>query len=69
MSRLGYIVVTLVCAELFAGLYLAVLLVQPRPMLVWNATASAPIGLYRLSDGQYSAVILSFFARPKGWQD
>ncbi|WP_331386189.1 S26 family signal peptidase [Sphingomonas sp. Ant H11] len=49
MSRLGYVIVTALLAELFAGLFVAVALLAPHPRLLWNATASAPIGLYRLT--------------------
>jgi len=48
MTRLGYGLVTLAAAELFAVLFITVAIVQPRPRLIWNASASAPIGLYRL---------------------
>lgn len=49
MSRLGYVIVTTLLAETFAGLFVAVALLAPHPRLLWNATASAPIGLYRLT--------------------
>ena len=48
MTRLGYTLVTALAAELFAGLFVTVALVAPRPRLIWNASASAPIGLYAL---------------------
>ena len=49
MSRLGYVLVTLLVAELFTTLFVGVALLAPRPRLIWNASASAPIGLYRLT--------------------
>jgi conjugative transfer signal peptidase TraF len=49
MSRLGYVIVTTLLAEIFAGLFVAVALLAPHPRLLWNATASTPIGLYRLT--------------------
>jgi len=49
MSRLGYMLVTLLVAELFAALFVGVALLAPRPRLIWNASASAPIGLYRVT--------------------
>lgn len=49
MTRLGYVLVTTALAELFGGLFVAVALLAPHPRFVWNATASAPIGLYRLT--------------------
>ncbi|HEV7311323.1 S26 family signal peptidase [Sphingopyxis sp.] len=38
------------CGGLAASLA-ATLLVDPRPRLVWNASASAPVGLYAVGDG------------------
>ena len=38
------------CGGLAAALA-ATLLVEPRPRLVWNASASAPVGLYAVGDG------------------
>src|SRR5216684_7433185 len=37
-----------VLTGLGVGLAIASSLVEPRPILVWNATASAPRGLYRI---------------------
>jgi type IV secretory pathway protease TraF len=37
---------SIVLTGLGAALAIASLLVEPRPILVWNATASAPRGLY-----------------------
>lgn len=48
MTRLGYVVATMLAAELFAGLFVTVAIVAPRPRLIWNASASVPIGLYAL---------------------
>ena len=47
---------TLLAAVLFAALFIATALAGPRPRLVWNASASAPIGLYRLSAVSHPAV-------------
>lgn len=38
------------CGGLAAALA-ATLLAEPRPRLVWNASASAPVGLYAVGDG------------------
>ncbi|SBV32281.1 Conjugative transfer signal peptidase TraF [uncultured Sphingopyxis sp.] len=38
------------CGGLAAALA-ATLIVEPRPRLVWNASASAPVGLYAVGDG------------------
>lgn len=48
MSRFGYVIVTLLAAELFVGLFVTVATIHPRPRLLWNASASAPLGLYRI---------------------
>ena len=49
MTRLGYVVTTVAAAETFAALFVGVALIAPRPRLIWNASASAPIGLYRVT--------------------
>ena len=48
MTRRRYAVATAIAASLFATGYIAVAAVDPLPRLVWNASASAPIGLYRV---------------------
>ncbi|WP_336966606.1 S26 family signal peptidase [Sphingobium aquiterrae] len=48
MTRFGYVLVTVLAAELFAGLFIAVAILDPLPRFIWNASASAPIGLYTL---------------------
>jgi len=40
--------VTAATASLFATLFVAVAWAEPAPRLIWNASASAPIGLYRI---------------------
>lgn len=49
MTRLGYAIATTVAAETFAALFIGVSLIAPHPRLIWNASASAPIGLYRVA--------------------
>jgi conjugative transfer signal peptidase TraF len=49
MTRRGYRRTTLLVAALFSLLFVAVALRAPRPRFTWNASASAPIGLYRLT--------------------
>lgn len=51
MTRLGYMLVTIVIAELFIALFAAVAWLSPQLRLLWNASASAPVGLYRLHPG------------------
>ncbi|MDC7812803.1 S26 family signal peptidase [Sphingomonas koreensis] len=43
-----YAVATAIAASAFAVSFVVVAVVHPRPRLVWNASASAPIGLYRI---------------------
>lgn len=63
MTRLGYVLATLIAAELFILLFLAIGYAQPHPRLLWNASASAPIGLYRVRPGvsprlgQFAAIL------------
>lgn len=53
MSRFGYAMVTGVVAPIFAVLFITVALLNPLPRLIWNASASVPVGFYavRNSDG------------------
>ena len=48
MTRRRYAVATAIAASAFAVSFVAVAVVHPQPRLVWNASASAPIGLYRI---------------------
>ncbi|MDR7154842.1 conjugative transfer signal peptidase TraF [Sphingobium xenophagum] len=52
MTRRGYVFVTIVAAQVTALLAC----IDPAPRLVWNATASAPIGLYAVSSGASPSV-------------
>lgn len=56
MTRLGYVLVTIVIAEVFIALFAAVAWLAPQPRFLWNASASVPIGLYRLHPGDKPAV-------------
>lgn len=51
MTRFGYALLTLLTAELFACLFVIIAWFDAQPRLIWNASASAPIGLYRLHPG------------------
>ncbi|SKB74888.1 S26 family signal peptidase [Sphingopyxis flava] len=44
----GYFAATLAAAALFASLFAVVIWQSPRPRLIWNASASVPVGLYRI---------------------
>jgi conjugative transfer signal peptidase TraF len=46
-----YLAATLGSATLFASLFAAAAWQPPRPRLVWNASASVPVGLYRIDGG------------------
>ena len=46
-----YLAATLGSAVLFASLFAAVAWQPPRPLLIWNASASVPVGLYRIDAG------------------
>lgn len=48
MTRRFYIRATIIAASLFGVSFAAVAALDPIPRLVWNASASAPIGLYRI---------------------
>ena len=48
MSRHRYVRATILWAGLFSAGFAAVAMLSPRPRLMWNASASAPVGLYRL---------------------
>lgn len=48
MTRNHYLMTTVFAATTFAGLSAVVALTDPPPLLIWNASASAPIGLYRI---------------------
>ncbi len=42
---------TAIATAAFAGLYAAAHMLAPAPRLVWNASASEPLGLYRIDVG------------------
>jgi conjugative transfer signal peptidase TraF len=67
MTRFGYVIATLVTAQVFIVLFVAVALADPRPRVIWNASASAPIGLYRIHadpDPQTGALVAVTPPRP-----
>lgn len=55
MSRFGYVMVTYFATMLFIALFVAVAWISPHPRLLWNASASAPIGLYRVRPIEHPA--------------
>ncbi|MBL0770087.1 S26 family signal peptidase [Sphingopyxis sp. DHUNG17] len=42
---------TAACGTLFCGLFGAVAMLAPQPRLLWNASASVPVGLYSIDVG------------------
>jgi conjugative transfer signal peptidase TraF len=56
MSRFGYAFFTTLSAALFVVLFILVAVADPRPRLIWNASASAPIGLYSLRPLKHPSV-------------
>lgn len=56
MTRFGYALVTSIAAETFAALFVIGAIYPRPPRLIWNASASAPIGLYRLERDRHPHV-------------
>lgn len=48
MTRRFYIRATAISASLLAASFTAVAVLDPLPRVIWNASASAPLGLYRI---------------------
>ena len=48
MTRRGWAIATAAAASLFATSFAGIAVFDPLPRVVWNASASAPIGLYRI---------------------
>ncbi|WP_313395397.1 S26 family signal peptidase [Sphingobium yanoikuyae] len=48
MTRRRYLVATAIAASAFAAAFVAIAVADPLPRVIWNASASAPIGLYRI---------------------
>lgn len=48
MRRRRYAIATTIVASAFATAFVAVAIADPLPRVIWNASASAPIGLYRV---------------------
>ncbi len=48
MTRRRYVMATAIAASTFAVSFVAIALADPLPRVIWNASASAPIGLYRI---------------------
>lgn len=48
MTRRGWTIATTAVVSLFAVSFTGVAMLDPLPRLIWNASASAPLGLYRI---------------------
>ncbi len=56
MRRRRYAIATIVAASMFAAAFVAVAITDPLPRFIWNASASAPIGLYRIHPDRDPAI-------------
>lgn len=66
MTRRRYGVATAIAASTFAVSFVAIALADPFPCVIWNASASAPLGLYRIHpDSDPPAGALVAVAPPK----
>lgn len=60
MTRRSWTIATVTAALLFGTSFAAIALFDPLPRVVWNASASAPTGLYRIepvSDPPHGALV------------
>lgn len=48
MTRRRSVMATAIAASAFAAAFVAIAIADPVPRVIWNASASAPIGLYRM---------------------
>ena len=48
MTRRRYVMATVIAASAFAVSFTVIAVADPFPRVIWNASASAPIGLYRI---------------------
>jgi len=48
VTRWGWTIATTTAASLFGIAFAAIAVFDPLPRVIWNASASAPIGLYRI---------------------
>lgn len=48
MTRRHYIMATAIAASAFAAAFVVIAVADPFPRVIWNASASAPVGLYRI---------------------
>ena len=75
---------TCVLAGLFSSAFAAIASLEPRPRLLWNASPSAPVGLYLVDDfvlprrgdlvvltpkAAIARLIEDAVGKPRGWMD
>ena len=66
MTRRRYAMATAIAASTFAAAFVITAITDPLPRVIWNASASAPIGLYRIHpDRDPSAGALVAVAPPE----
>ena len=56
MTRRRYVMATAIAASAFAVSFVAIAVADPFPRVIWNASASAPIGLYRIHPDRDPAI-------------
>lgn len=56
MTRRRYVMATAIAASAFAAAFVAIAVADPLPRAIWNASASAPIGLYRIHPDRDPAI-------------
>ena len=64
MTRRRYAIATIIVASVSAVSFVAVAIADPRPRVIWNASASAPLGLYRIEPERDPAVGALVAVRP-----
>src|SRR5204863_352010 len=56
VTRRRYVMATATAASAFAAAFVAIAVADPFPRVIWNASASAPIGLYRIHPDRDPAI-------------
>ena len=56
MTRRRSVMATAIAASAFAAAFVAIAVADPLPRVIWNASASAPIGLYRIQPDRDPAI-------------
>ena len=68
MTRRRYVIATAIAASVFAVSFVAIAVADPLPRVIWNASASVPIGLYRIHpDRDPPAGVLVAVMPPRRW--